>query len=296
MEKYRAFLMVLETGSFTKAAERMGYSQSALSQMVSGLEKELSLTLLKRSRYGISLTHEGERLLPFVRQAVLHDDALRRAADDIRGLETGEVRIGTISSVSSHWLPPVIERFWERYPHIELVLHQGDYTSIRQWVANGEVDLGFINPVAAKGLETHAIKTDEFCAVLPLGHPLATQDKVSLSDLGEEPYLMLEEGAFSEPMDAFLRTGIKPSVRLVEHDDYSILAMVERGLGYSILARMILDRTDYGVAIRPIEPTVTRTLALATKDQRSLPVAAKEFVRYFWEYAPLRSGECLDGD
>lgn len=287
MQKYVAFLKVIEMGSFTKAAELLGYTQPALSQMIAALEKELSVKLLYRSRYGIQLTPEGERLFPSIQNSVLQYSSMRRLADEIKGIETGVIRIGTVSSVSCHWLPGIIKQFWSEHPNVQLVLHQGDYSSICEWVRTGAIDFGFVNPKAVKGLETHIIKSGEFLAVFPVGHPLAEKETVSLQDLADEPYLLLEEGAYSEPLDAFQTAGIKPNIRLTIHDDYSIMSMIEQGLGYSILAELVLHRTDYHIVARSVVPPIIRTLALVMKDKNSLPIAAKAFMKYLMQNADI---------
>ena len=138
MNRYIAFLKVVEVGSFTRAAEILGYTQPAMSQMIASLENELSIRLLYRSRYGVKLTPEGERLLPSVQSSVAQFQSMQNIAGEIRGLESGVVRIGTISSISCHWLPPVIRHFWEKYPNVRLIVHQGDYTTIPDWVRTGE--------------------------------------------------------------------------------------------------------------------------------------------------------------
>lgn len=280
MNRYRAFLKVVEVGSYTRAAEILGYTQPALSQMIASLEKEIGITLLYRSRYGVRMTPEGEHLFPDIQKTVQQYDDLRRKEDEIKGLDSGIVRIGTVSSVSCHWLPGMIQKFWETYPNVQLVLHQGDYTSICDWVQTGTADFGFANPAAAKGLEVQALWTDPFVAVLPKTHPLAQKDSVSLKDLAAEPYLMLEEGCYSEPMEAFRREGITPNVRLTMHDDYSILSMVEQGLGYSILAELVLQKTAYDVAVLSVEEPVLRNMALVMKDKRGLSAAARTFLRF----------------
>ena len=280
MNRYRALLKVVEVGSYTRAAEILGYTQPALSQMIAALEKEIGITLLYRSRYGVRLTPEGEQLLPFIRKTVQQYEELHRKEEEIKGLDTGIVRIGTVSSISCHWLPEVIRDFWAAYPNVQLVLHQGDYTSICDWVQTGIVDFGFVNPVAAKGLETHILKADPFAAVLPQNHPLAQKSCVSLQDLVDEPYLLLEEGCYSEPLEAFRSAHLAPNIRLTMHDDYSILSMVEQGLGYSLLAELVLQKTAYNVAVRPVFPPVTRTMALVMKDKRALSAAAKTFIRF----------------
>ena len=280
MNRYRAFLKVVEVGSYTRAAEILGYTQPALSQMIASLEKEIGITLLYRSRYGVRMTPEGEHLFPDIQKTVQQYDDLRRKEDEIKGLDSGIVRIGTVSSVSCHWLPGMIQKFWETYPNVQLVLHQGDYTSICDWVQTGTVDFGFANPAAAKGLEVQNLWTDPFVAVLPKTHPLAQKDSVSLKKLAPEPYLMLEEGCYSEPMEAFRRAGITPNVRLTMHDDYSILSMVEQGLGYSILAELVLQKTAYDVAVLSVEEPVLRNMALVMKDKRGLSAAARTFLRF----------------
>lgn len=284
MERYIALLKVIEVGSFTKAAELLGYTQPALSQMVASLERELSIKILYRSRYGIRLTPEGERLYPSIQNSVLQYKAMRRTADEIRGLDSGIVRIGTVSSVSCHWLPGVIRAFWQEHPNIQIVLHQGDYTTIPEWVRIGAVDFGFVNPNAVKGMETTTIKSDEFRAVLPKHHPLAEKKSMVLEDLAEEPFLMLEEGAYSEPLEAFRAAGITPNVKLRVHDDYSILSMVEQGLGVSILTELVLHKTGYDVVALPIEPAIIRMMSIVTKDKNTLPLASREFIRCLMEY------------
>lgn len=284
MQRYIALLKVIEVGSFTKAADLLGYTQPALSQMIASLEKELSIKILYRSRYGIRLTPEGERLYPSIQNSVLQYESMRRTADEIRGLDSGIVRIGTVSSVSCHWLPQIIRRFWLKHPNIQIVLHQGDYTSIPEWVRTGAVDFGFVNPHAVKGMETTIIKSGEFRAVLPKNHPLAQKSSLILEDLAEEPFLMLEEGTYSEPLEAFQAAGITPNVKLRVHDDYSILSMVEQGLGISILAELVLHKTSYDVVALPIEPAIIRTMSIVTKDKHTLPLASKEFIHDLMEY------------
>ena len=280
MRRDKVLLKILETGSYTRAAEILGYTQPAVSQMIASLEREIGITLLRRSRYGVRLTPEGERLLPKIRDAVCQYDALHRAEEEIRGLESGLVRVGTVSSISCHRLPAVVERFWRDYPGVQLEFRQGDYSSICEWVRTGEVDFGFAVPSAARGLQARVLWRDPFVAVLPKDHPLARSASVSLSELETEPLLLLEEGCYSEPLEAFRQAGLAPDVRLAMHDDYSILSMVERGLGYSLLAELVLRRTSYDVAVLPTEERIVRQMALVTKDVASLSVAARRFIDY----------------
>ena len=145
MNRYIALQKIVEVGSFTKAAELLGYTQPALSQMITSLEREMGIKLLYRSSHRVCLTIEGKRLFPSIQNTVSHYLAMQEIAKEIRGLDAGVIRIGTLSSISCHWLPPLILEFKKKYPHVEFVLHQGDNNSIPEWVRTSEVDFGFVN-------------------------------------------------------------------------------------------------------------------------------------------------------
>lgn len=246
-------------GSFTKAAEALGYTQSSISQMIASLENELGIKLLTRSRYGIKLTIEGAELFPFIERSIYQYRSMQEKADEIKGIETGVIRVGTISSVTCHWMPQLINGFKKEYPNVQFLFHQGDYTLIPEWIASGQIDFGFINP-------------------------LAKEKSIRLRDIAKEPYILLEEGDYSEPMTAFEAAGIQPNIQYTVHDDYAIMMMVEAGLGVSILAELILRRTNYDIVCLPVNPPVTRTLAIAFKDNDSLPIASKYFIDYLMEH------------
>lgn len=278
MNRYIALQKIISLGSFSKAAEEMGYSQSAASQMIASLEKELGVRLIHRSRYGVTLTLEGKKLYPKIEQLIAAYQSVIEKSNEIKGLETGTIRMGTVSSVSAHWLPGVIKEFQKEYPKVEFVIHQGDYSSIQEWIKNGTVDFGFINPAASKDIQTEEIKRGEMVAVLPENHQLAKEKILTLYQLAEEPFILLEEGNYSEPLEAFRKAGLRPDIKFTIHDDYSIMAMVEAGLGISMLAELVLHRTNYKIAVRHTEPPVYRILSIGYKDKTLLPVAARRFI------------------
>ena len=116
-------------------------------------------------------------------------------------------------------------------------------------------------------------------AVLPKDHTLTKMDVIPLHLLGEEPFILLEEGHYYEPLESFRSIGITPQVKYTIHDDYTIMTMVEAGLGVSILAELILHQTMYCLALRPTDPPVTRTIAVAYKDKSVLSMASKHFIQ-----------------
>lgn len=283
MNRYLALHKIIELGNFTKAASAMNCTQSAISQMISSLEDELKIKLLNRSKSGISLTKEGERLYPHIQRLVYEYRTVKEHAQEIRGLETGTIRIGTMGSISAHWLPILISEFKKKYPAIEFVLLEGDYVSITEWIKTGAVDFGFVNPDAVSGIKTSPVKDGRMMAVLPPGHPLAENEIVSLKDLGKEHFILLEEGNHSEPLIAFKEQGIHPKISYVIHDDYTIMNMVEQGLGVSMLAELMLKRIAYNLELRPTEPPVIRKMAIGYKDRLSLTIAARRFIELLKE-------------
>ena len=278
MNRYLALQKIIELGNFSKAAEIMGYSQSAMSQMISSLEEEMSLKLVNRFRTGAKLTLEGEELYPYIEKLIYQYYSVQEKIGDIKGLKTGTVRIGTLASISTHWLPNLLKEFQEQYPEVEFVIHQGDYTSIYEWIKTGAVDFGFINPNAVTGIETTVLKEGTMLAVLPKDHPLGKSDVIPLSLLAKEPFILLEEWHYYEPLEAFKAIGVSPNIKYTIHDDYAIMTMVEAGLGVSILAELILHRTNYKIRLCATEPKISRTIAIGYKDKASLPIASKKFL------------------
>lgn len=287
MNRYIALQKIIELGSFTKAADALGYTQSSISQMIASLENELAIKLLTRSRVGVKLTIEGAELYPYIERSIISYRAMQEKANEIKGLETGIIRVGTVSSVTCHWMPVLIRGFQELYPHVQFLFHQGDYTTIPEWIRTGAVDFGFITPAAAPDLKTVSIKNGEMLAVLPKNHPLAAGKSVPLKELTRDPFILLEEGHFSEPINAFHEAGLEPNIKYTIHDDYAIMTMVEAGLGVSILAELMLRRTNFDIAYLPIEPPVYRSLAVGYKDKDSLPIASKYFIEYLAENKAL---------
>lgn len=285
MERYLALQKIVEMKSFTKAAQALGYTQSSVSQMIASLEKELSIKLLVRSRTGTRLTLEGQELYPFIEQTMLKYRAMQEKTMEIKGLETGVIRVGTLTSITCHWMPVLIKGFQKLYPHVRFLFYDGDYTSIQEWIKTGHVDFGFITPPAVTGLDTIKIKNGRMLAILPKNHPLAKNTVIPLQSLTEDPFILLEEGHYNEPLEAFHAAGLKPNIKYTIHDDFAIMAMVEAELGVGILAELMLRRTSCDIVKLPTEPPVFRELAVGFKDKDSLPIASKYFIKYLLENA-----------
>ncbi len=284
--KYMAFIKTAEYGSFTKAAEVLHYSQSGISRMIGDLEKEWRVTLLERSRWGVSLTSDGSRLLARAQKLCEEYRKLQMEVDDLHGVQSGLIRIGAFSSVATHWLPNIIKAFQKDHPNIDYELLLGDYAEIEEWIAEGRVDCGFVRLPARPAFETIPLARDDLLAVLPEGHPLAESERVPASALCSEPFILLERGARTDVTEIFEREGLSPRVRFTTWDDYAIMSMVESGLGISILPELILRRIPYRIVAKKLAVPAYREIGLALRERESASLAVKKFI----EYLPFRDG------
>lgn len=280
MIRYIVFQKVIELGGFTKAAEELGYSQSSVSQMIASLEKELGMKLLCRSHHDISLTPEGEALYPFIEKAIFQYRAIHEKVAEIKGLDTGVIRIGTFSSISYQWLPDLVKGFQKTYPNVEFVFYQGDYSSIGKWIHTGAVDFGFITPPAVSGLQTEIIAEGEMKVVFPENHPLTSAKKIQLQNLCSEPFILLEEGNYNEALLAFQAANLKPNIKFAVHDDFTIMKMIEKEMGISILSELMTRDSSYHIQTKSLTPPLKRTLAIGYRNKSMLSIAARRFIEY----------------
>lgn len=280
IQKFMAFIKTVECGSFTAAAEMLNYSQSGISRMIGDLEKEWNVLLLERSRTGVKLTSDGLTLLPYVKSVCSEYEKLQMQVDELNGLQSGLIRIGTFSSAATHWLPNIIKAFQEDYPNIGYELLIGDYTEIETWISEGRVDCGFLRLPTLHEFETIFLEQDRLLVVLPEQHPLADFEKFPVQALSDYPFMLLEKGANAEVSEILERWGISPNVHFTTWDDYAIMSMIESGLGISILPELILKRIPYRIIKKELDVPAFRNIGLSFRDKKSASLAVKRFVEY----------------
>lgn len=280
IQKYMAFIKTVEFGSFTKAAEVLNYSQSGISRMINDLEKEWRVSLLERGRAGVRLTSDGLKLLPFARSVCNEFEKLQTQVDELNGLQSGLIRIGTFSSVATHWLPNIIKEFQKDYPNIDYELLLGDYTEIEGWILEGRVDCGFIRLPTIPEFETVFLEQDKLLVILPEDHPMADCERFPVKALCDYPFMLLEKGAKAEISEIFVKCNIEPNIHFTTWDDYAIMSMIESGLGISILPELILQRTPYRIIAKELDIPAYRKIGLAMRDKKTASLAVKRFIDY----------------
>jgi len=284
--RYEVFLKIVETKSLTRTAAYFGCTQSAVSQLVKALETELGVSLLVRSKNGVRLTAEGEYLLPSMRQIVAGERNVFERSLELQNLNAGLIRIGIFTSLSCQWLPPYLKRFREEYPNIGFELLQGDVTQISDWLRNGTVDIGFMTDPESDEFYFRELLADRMNIVLPPEHPLAGGE-VSLEQLRDETFVLLESGYSQITEKMFKSAGMLPKQQYTVKDDYTVMSMVESGLGVSLLPELMLQRTPYKMYTCPTNPAFYRHLGVSWLKKEQNSVAVNKFVHSLLQYMEL---------
>lgn len=265
IRKYIAYLRTVETGSITQAANDLGYTQSAVSKMISDLEADWGCTLLTRNHSGIEISSDGMVLLPTIREIIKDYEDLNFAVSELHGMQSGTLRIGSFTSFSTSVLPAILKSFHEEYPNIQIQLLNGEYNEISDWLRRGMVDCGFLAMPASNEFDTTFLLRDSFVAILPLTHPMAKADVFPLSRLPDECFINLKEIQDYE-INRFLdQSKISPRVTYDVTSDFALLSMVEAGLGISIVHNLILHPMRYKFSAVPLDVTQYRDIGISVK-------------------------------
>lgn len=281
--KYAAFIAAAEEGNMTAAAQKLGYTQSGVSHLVHTLEQELGVQLLIRSKAGVELSPEGKALIGHIRRLIAAENAVLGAAEELRGVERGTLRIGTFSSVAIAWLPSVMARFNARYPGIAITIENGTYSPIEDMLSSSLLDCAFVALPSRAEFETVPLARDRLLAVVHQDSPLAAKRSLSAEDVANETFIVPAEGTNHDVGRFFSRAGIRPKAVLNMGDDYAAAAMVERALGFTILPELMLSAMHLGnVRTVPLEHS-EREIGLAMNANYHSPALAAfgAFMREF---------------
>ena len=276
----KAFMYAADTGSFTKAAERLNYTPSGVSQLVGALENETGLTLLRRTRKGVTLTPDGEILLPAVREFLEKENRIYELAAEVKGLLVGSVTIAAYSSISTHWLPEVIRDFEQDYPQIEIRLMEGIRQEVTRWLDEKKADIGFLSYQEPMPYEWTPLDYDEMLAVLPKDHPYSSKESYPLINCETDSFIMPALGRDDDVVSLFERNGIKLNIHFTTLENFATMAMIEKGLGMSVMNNLITEKWNCDVVKIPVDPPSRITLGLAVPSYKQASPAVKRFIKY----------------
>ena len=294
LSQLRYFLKVAEQQNFTRASEELGITQPALSRSIAKLEVELRQPIFERQTRNVALTDAGRLLQPRAEQILaLVDDTLAELTDDG---ESGCVRVGAIPTIAPFFLPTALRRFSDQCPLAKVVAFEETTDKLLHRCSQGEVDVALLAaPISTQYLESEPLFEEELLLVLPAGHQLANKKQISVSDLHDHPFVLLDEThCLSGAVVAFCR---QRSFQPVTVEHTSQLATVEElvalGHGVSLIPQMArhLDNSNRRIYRSLTSPAPTRSVVLVWNPYRfqsRLVERFKECVREVSQQASLK--------
>ncbi|MDY2959313.1 MAG: LysR family transcriptional regulator [Hornefia sp.] len=278
--KYEALINIAETGSITNAAERMGYTQSGITQMINSLEKELGVKLLTRTNKGAILTPNGQELLPLMREEFRWERTIQQECARMTGKETGSVTVGCLSSISTAWMPGILETFAKEYPNIKVKMIEHEAPGLERMLLNGRIDMAIMEVDENKTYVSKVLLKDEIFAVLPQHHELAGEKKIALENLIKYPFISYATGDTSSiqgwPENRIPQA--KLNVMYTCKNDLTAIQMVKHNLGVSLAGKLMLSSYEAETVNISLDPPMYRFLGVATRaGEKALP-ATQSFI------------------
>jgi DNA-binding transcriptional LysR family regulator len=285
-------LALTDSDGIAGAGAKLGMSPSATSHALRALEIALGTGLVDRNASGVVLTYTGEQVLPHVRDVFASLQLVQATALAGAELKTGLLRLGSFgASATIRVLPPLLERFKARYPGVDvLVTEKPDEQTSRDLIER-RLELAAVT-LPKPDFDTQTLAIDELVAVLPADHPLAKLETVPLNEMTVDPFILTRAGSQALVSKLFSRHGLQPRVTYELLQLMSILELVAKGKGVSILAKLALPDRYNGTVFRPLSPGTSRRIGLACLNESRLSPVARAFWqetrRYYASLKPVR--------
>ena len=262
---WRLVVAVADHGNITRAAERVGMTQSGASQALALMEETLGVQLFSRESRQTLPTAIG---LPVIEQARLMLGALqtiRQTVDSVRPMLRGTIRLASFPMVLASFLPPLLRQFNRLYPGIEVVALEVSDDEVETLLAAGLVDVGVVlNPAPERN--AGPLGRDAWVAVVPAGHPLAlrgTEQGVSLQELMALPFVLATGGCSTHARSLAAEAGLQlQDVRVEVREWSSAFTLVRENLGVTLVPEMTLPAERQGLRVIALQPRIERVFSL----------------------------------
>lgn len=284
-EKCRALFEILKCGSFSAAADKMGYTPSGLSRMMAAMEEDAGFPLLVRSREGVCATKECETMMPAYRDFIAADEKYRQMKADILGLQTGTVVVGTAYSIYYKWFSNVIAAFKKEYPGIEVKINNGKSTELYKMIAAQEMDFCIVSKREGEA-SWHHLFNDPLVAIVPAESELAKMAVFPVKRFESEPYIETFRGQDTDNARMFRANHIQPDIKFETEDTYASHRMVEAGLGISLSNYIESKERSEGKSVRLMEldPPQIVEIGIAAPPETFISPAARKFRDFAMNY------------
>ena len=276
-KKLEALVASVELGSFTRAAEQLGYTQSGLTHMMNSLEKDIGFTVLVRGRSGVQLTPAGQRIFPLVQDCLAGSAALEREISLINSHKEDSVRVAAYESIARHWLPEVIQQFRREHPDVTVDIQMGSVDEVYRWVLEDRVDMCFASRQDYNTLDWTPLRDDELLAILPPDYPDG-DNAFPIEFFNGQEFLMPSMGFDKDILRVLNEHGVAPLIRTTQVSDSAVISMVEHGLGVSVLSRLVLRGRQNSVRALPLLPQAFRELGIAARPRKELRPIVRKFI------------------
>ena len=264
-KKYEAMVTAVSEGSFTRAAERLGNTQSGLTHMMNALESEVGFRLLERGYFGIRLTPAGERIMPLVQRVLA---AAGQLDDEIRAIKeraNETVSIGAYASVATHWLPSILDRFRRDCPNVQVTVRDDSREALYAGVLGGRFDLAFTSEPKGEAVNWTPLHEDVLLALLPKTTYSDQYSKFAVENFDGAQFLMPCFGNDADITALLQAHGVRAEIQPTSTSNQALISMVAHGLGVSILSELTIRGYEQNVCARPLQPPYARTLGVITR-------------------------------
>ena len=264
-KKLEILMAAADLGSFTKASEVVGYTQSGLTHMMDALEREVGFPLLRRNHNGIQLTEQGARLMPAIREFLQANANLENQIRSIAAEKNEVIRVAAYASIAMHWMPELLYRFRRLCPEVTVELRMVDHAlEPFELLEKGQTDVIFASRQNYSCCDWIPLYNERMYAILPKDYPLGSRAAFPLEEFEGLEFLM-PYGRFDIDVKAAVEPlGIKLNSQITRVDDETLIRMVGRGLGVSMMTElMIRGRTDDVLCV-PVVPGAIRELGMGT--------------------------------
>jgi DNA-binding transcriptional LysR family regulator len=295
----RVLREVAAGGSFTAAAKSLGYTQSAISRQVAGLETVAGTELFERAARGVRLTDAGEALLRRAGTVLDEVDAARRELEGISERATGRLRVGAFPTAMAALVPRAMAALRSRHPEVDASLSEGGTSTHLKRLMSGSVDVAVIGILPGgrttrdRRVALEHLVDDPLLLAVGLGHPLARRRTVDIEDLAGESWIAASTNASDTLIGAWQWADWRPRVELVAKDWTAKLGLVAAGLGVTLVPGLAADavRPDVGLVRIRSERSVTREVLIATRSRAGARPLAARFAELLHEAAAELTAE-----
>ncbi len=281
---YKVFLEVVDSGSFIKASEKLNLSPSAVSHAVKSLENEFGFSLLNRNRAGASVTSSGERVLPYIRSLIKIQNNLEQEVNIINNFDVGAVRIGLFSSVASNWFIKILHSFKQKYPGIDVIFQQGDYSDILSWLRSGTVDMAFTTDELARNNNFMPLKKDPLICVTSDDFVPLNFMSITPEDLRNSSLIINKECEEYDARKYLEANDLHPDAYYETVTHQTLFAMVREGMGICLIPELVASVAPQGVRKYPISGNPSRTIGISYSDSETVSPAARLLTDEIKEY------------